>query len=169
MTDGPDDQGEMFERPGMPSDAFPSPFANDRAAMAANGGALPPDLSLIVKASPGGADHVFSVLTGYQEPPPGVELPPGTYYNTAFPGRAIAMAPQIFDGGIEFDDGAPNDAEAIARDVAAFLQWASEPELEARRRLGFRVAAFLLVLLAAMYALKRRDQIPAAPKRGAKR
>ncbi len=168
VTDGPDDEGEMFERPGLPSDAFPSPFPNDRAAMAANSGAKPPDLSLLAKASVGGADYVVAVLTGYGEPPPATEIPPGTYYNTAFPGHAIAMAPQIFDGAFEFADGAPNDAAAIARDVAAFLQWASEPELEARRAMGLRVAAFLLALLAAMYALKRRDRAVAMPKRRVK-
>ncbi|SBW03917.1 Cytochrome b/c1 [uncultured Alphaproteobacteria bacterium] len=156
VTDGPDDNGDMFERPAVPSDRFPSPFPNENAAKAANGGALPPDLSLIVKAREGGPDHVFSILTGFAPQPPDVELPPGKFYNTAFPGHAISMPPQLPDGAIEFPDGAPNDAEAIARDVTAFLQWAAEPELEERHAMGVKTVLFLFAATALMYALKRR-------------
>ncbi len=125
-------------------------------AKASNGGALPPDLSLIVKAREGGPDYVFSLITGFAPQPPDVELPPGKYYNTTFPGHAISMPPQITDGAIEFADGAPNTADAIARDVTAFLQWASEPELEERHALGVKTVLFLFAATALMYALKRR-------------
>ncbi len=156
VTDGPDDNGDMFERPALPSDRFPSPFPNDQAAMAANGGALPPDLSLIVKARMGGPDYVFSLLTGYAPQPADVELPPGKFYNTVFPGHAISMPPQLTDGAIEFPDGAPANVEAVARDVTAFLQWAAEPELEERHAMGVKTVLFLFAATALMYALKRR-------------
>jgi ubiquinol-cytochrome c reductase cytochrome b/c1 subunit len=156
VTDGPDDNGDMFERPALPSDRFPSPFANENAAKASNGGALPPDLSLIVKAREGGPDYVFSLITGFATQPPDVELPSGKYYNTTFPGHAISMPPQITDGAIDFADGTPNNADQIARDVTAFLQWASEPELEERHALGVKTVLFLFAATVLMYALKRR-------------
>ncbi len=156
VADGPDENGDMFERKGLPSDRFPAPFANDQAAMAANGGALPPDLSLIVKARMGGPDYVFSLITGFADPPGETTLPPGKYYNTVFAGNAIGMPPQISDGVVEFADGAPNDAERIARDVTAFLQWAAEPELEHRHALGVKAVLFIFALTVLFYALKRR-------------
>jgi ubiquinol-cytochrome c reductase cytochrome b/c1 subunit len=156
IPDGPDENGDMFERKGLPSDRFPAPFPNDQAAMAANGGALPPDLSLIVKARMGGPDYVFSLLTVYVEPPPEAELPSGKSYNAVFPGNAIGMPPQVTDGVVEYADGTANTAEQIARDVTAFLQWAAEPELEVRHALGVKAVLFLFVFTALFYALKRR-------------
>ena len=146
----------MFDRPALPSDRFPSPVPNENAAKAANGGALPPDLSLLTKAREGGADYVFSILTGFATQPPDVELPPGKFYNTAFAGHAISMPPQITDGAVEFADGTPNNADQIARDVSAFLQWAAEPELEERHAMGVKTVLFLFAATALMYALKRR-------------
>src|SRR5690606_17733694 len=119
--DGPDDAGDMFERPGLPSDHFQPPFANDNAARAANGGALPPDLSLVVKARKGGEDYIYGLLTGYTEPPRGAELPPGMYWNTYFPGHQIAMAPPLMDGQVTYSDGSPATAAQAARDVTQFL------------------------------------------------
>ncbi|MBN2751944.1 MAG: cytochrome b N-terminal domain-containing protein [Rhodospirillaceae bacterium] len=156
VVDGPDEAGDMFDRKGLPSDRFPSPFANDQAAMASNGGALPPDLSLIVKARMGGPDYVFSLITGYAPQPPEHDLPPGKYYNTVFAGNAISMPPQITDGTVEFTDGSANNAEQVARDVTAFLQWAADPELEERHAMGVKVVLFLFVATALFYALKRR-------------
>ncbi len=156
ITDGPDEYGDMFERKGLPSDTFPAPFPNDQAAKAANGGALPPDLSLITKARFGGADYVYSLLLGYETPPLSVELPAGKYYNTVFAGNAISMPPQIMDGMVEFTDGTPSNSEQIARDVTAFLQWAAEPELEQRHAMGVKVVLFLFFATVLFYALKRR-------------
>jgi ubiquinol-cytochrome c reductase cytochrome b/c1 subunit len=156
VPDGPDENGDMFERKGLPSDRFPAPFANDQAAMAANGGALPPDLSLIVKARMGGPDYVFSLITGFADVPGEITLPPGKSYNAVFAGNAIGMPPQIFDGVVEYADGTPNNAEQIARDVTAFLQWAAEPELEKRHALGVKAVLFLFAICVLFYALKRR-------------
>jgi len=156
ITDGPDDAGDMFERKGLPSDIFPSPFPNDQAAMAANGGALPPDLSLITKARFGGPDYVYSLLLGYGNQPMDFEVPAGKYYNAIFTGHAISMPPQISDGIVDFTDGTPNNSEQIARDVTAFLQWAAEPELEERHAMGVKVVLFLFVATVLLYGLKRR-------------
>ena len=156
ITDGPNDEGQMFQRPGRPSDRFPSPFPNEQAARAANNGAYPPDLSVIVKARKYGADYGRALLTGYQDPPPGVEVGQGMHYNRYFPGRQIAMANVLSDGMMDFADGTPATVEQMARDVTTFLAWAAEPEMEDRKRMGVRVILFLLVLGGLTYAMKRR-------------
>jgi ubiquinol-cytochrome c reductase cytochrome c1 subunit len=156
ITDGPNDQGEMYQRPGKPSDYFPPPFANDEAARAANGGALPPDLSLITKARPQGPDYVYSLLQGFHEAPPDVQGPPGTYYNVYFPGNWIGMPPPLSEGAVQYADGTPATVEQMAGDVATFLTWAGEPTLEARKQTGLKVILFLIVLTALLYASKRK-------------
>lgn len=155
VTDGPNDDGEMFQRPALPSDQFVAPFPNDKAARVANNGALPPDLSLMTKARKGGPDYVYSLLMGYQDPPADFQLGEGMSYNTVFPGHQIAMPPQIFDDLVAYEDGAPTTAADIAKDVTAFLNWAAEPELEARKNMGLKTMIFLGFLTAMMYALKR--------------
>jgi ubiquinol-cytochrome c reductase cytochrome c1 subunit len=157
VEDGPDDEGEMFMRPAKASDYFPSPFPNEQAARASNNGALPPDLSLIVKARKGGADYIYGVLTGYEEEAPeGVELMEGMYYNNAFPGHQIAMAPPLYEGGVEYADGTEATVEQEAEDVVTFLAWAAQPELEERKRMGVKVMLFLIVLTAMLFAVKRK-------------
>ncbi len=156
VQDGPNDEGEMFMRPALPSDHFVPPFPNENAARYANNGALPPDLSLMNKARMGGPDYVYSLLMGYEfEPPEGVELMPGMNYNKVFPGHQIAMPPQIFEGMVEYEDGTEATAEQIAKDITAFLNWTAEPELEQRKNIGLKTMIFLIVLTAMMYALKR--------------
>jgi ubiquinol-cytochrome c reductase cytochrome c1 subunit len=157
VQDGPNDEGDMFTRPARASDTFVSPFPNPQAARAANNGALPPDLSLITKARLGGADYLYALLTGYQDPPPeGVTLMPGMNYNKFFPGHQIGMAPPIADGIVDYPDGTAATTEQIAKDVTTFLSWAAEPELEERKNLGIRTLLFLVVLTALLYALKRK-------------
>jgi ubiquinol-cytochrome c reductase cytochrome c1 subunit len=179
VTDGPDDQGLMFTRPARLSDHFPSVFPNPQAAAFANGGAYPPDLSLMAKArsvsagfpwfvfdallfyQEGGPDYIASFLTGYRDAPPGLEPPPGTFFNVHFgSGAATAMPPQLFDGMIDYADGAPETAEQYAVDVAAFLMWTAEPHLVARKQLGFQVLIFLAAFIGLMYATKRRVWAP---------
>ena len=155
VSDGPNDAGEMFTRPGRPSDKFKAPFPNEKAARAANGGAYPPDLSLMVKARKGGADYLHALLTGYKEAPKGVTVPDGMYYNAYFPGHNIAMAAPLSDGGVEYPDGTKATVPQMAKDVTTFLAWTAEPELEARKRMGLRVLLFLLVLTGMLYAVKR--------------
>ncbi len=156
MKDGPNDDGEMFERPGRPSDRFRSPFPNEQAARAANNGALPPDLSVIVKARAGGADYIHALLTGYTDPPAGVEVMEGMHYNRYFPGHQIAMAPPLNEDQVAFHDGTPATVEQMSRDVATFLAWAAEPELEERRSLGVKILLFLTILGGLAYAVKRK-------------
>jgi len=157
VTDGPNDEGEMFRRPARPSDRFVKPFANENAARAGNNGALPPDLSLMTKARKGGADYLHALLTGYkEEPPAGVKLGEGMSYNVYFPGNQIAMAPPIADDAVEYADGTKATVDQVAADVSAFLAWAAEPELEERKRLGLKVLLFLIVFTALLYALKRQ-------------
>ncbi len=172
MKDGPGEDGEMFDRPGLPSDRFPSPFPNEQAARVANGGALPPDLSLIAKARPGwhgtfnqlfngigGPEYVYSVLTGYEEPSEELkkEQPAGKNYNPYFIGSHwIGMPPPLSDGQVDFDDGAPNTVDAMARDVSAFLAWTAEPKMEERKRLGFMTMIYLAVLALLMYLVKKK-------------
>lgn len=155
VTDGPNEKGEMFQRPATPSDRFRSPFPNDKAARAANKGALPPDLSVIAKARPGGPDYLYALLTGYREPPPGFELTRGMHYNAAFPGNQIAMPPPLSDNAVGYTDGTKRTIENYARDVSAFLMWAAEPKLEERHKVGARVMIFLLVFAVIMYLAKR--------------
>jgi ubiquinol-cytochrome c reductase cytochrome b/c1 subunit len=174
VTDGPNDQGQMFQRPGKISDYFPPPFANDQAARAALGGGLPPDMSTLAKArgydrgfpwfifeafteyEEGGPDYIHAILNGYTDPPAGFVLPPGTHYNKYFPGHAIAMPKPINDGQVKFTDGAPETVDQYGRDVAAFLMWASEPKLDERKRLGFQVMIYLIVLSALLYFTKKK-------------
>ena len=156
VMDGPNDEGEMFERPARPSDKFKSPFANDKAAAANNGGALPPDLSLITKARHGGADYIYSLLTGYAEAPQGVEVAEGKYYNKAMDGNIIAMAPPLSDGVVTYEDGTPQTVSQYSKDLATFLTWAAEPEMEHRKQMGVKVILFLAAFAALMYAVKRQ-------------
>ena len=156
VTDGPDDSGEMFERPGRPSDRLKSPYPNDEAARAANGGALPPDLSVMAKARGGGPDYIYALLIGYRDAPADMQLAEGMNYNAYFPGHQIAMPPPLSDGQVEYTDGSPVTVQQYARDVAAFLMWAAEPKLEERHELGFRIMIYLLVLAAFLFLAKRR-------------
>ncbi len=156
VQDGPNDEGDMFERPGRLSDRFVSPFPNEKAARAANGGAYPPDLSLIVKAREHGADYVHAILTGFEEPPAGVTVPVGMHYNEYFPGHMIAMAPPLSEGAVEYPDGTKATVDQMAQDVSAFLTFASEPHLEARKRMGVKVLLFLIIFTAMLYAVKRK-------------
>ncbi len=176
INDGPNDAGEMFDRPGKPSDYFQAPFANEEAAAAANGGAAPPDMSLLAKAravergfpqfvfdiftqyDAGGPDYIHSLLTGYdQTPPAGMVIPEGTHYNPYFmSGVSLKMPKSLSDGQVTYDDGSPQTVDQYARDVATFLAWASEPHMEERKKTGFRVLVFLLLFGALVYLTKRK-------------
>jgi ubiquinol-cytochrome c reductase cytochrome c1 subunit len=156
VTDGPNDQGEMFKRPAQPSDRFVSPFANEKAARAANGGAYPVDLSLITKAREHGPDYVFALLTGYKDAPAGVKLQQGMNYNVYFPGQQVAMPPPLSDGAVAFADGTQASVAQMARDVVTFLSWAAEPEMEARKQMGIKTILFLIVLSGLLYAVMRK-------------
>ncbi|PRP74227.1 hypothetical protein PROFUN_16353, partial [Planoprotostelium fungivorum] len=147
FKDGPNDEGEMFERPGKLSDHFPSPYENENAARYANNGAYPPDLSLIVKAREHHEDYILALLTGYEEAPEGMNLRQGLYYNPYFPGGALAMPPPLTEGSLEFDDGTEATIAQMAKDVTTFLIWAAEPEHDERKRLGLK-AMFLFALIA---------------------
>jgi ubiquinol-cytochrome c reductase cytochrome c1 subunit len=176
IHDGPNDEGEMFDRPGKPSDHFPAPFPNEQAAAAANGGAAPPDLSVMAKAravqrgfprfifdiftqyQEGGPDYIHSFVSGFgQKPPAGVTIPEGTYYNPHFISAASThMPPPLQDGQVAYDDGAPQTVDQYAKDVAAFLMWAAEPHLQARKEIGFRVMIFILIFGVLVYLTKRK-------------
>jgi ubiquinol-cytochrome c reductase cytochrome c1 subunit len=174
VQDGPNDDGEMFTRKAVPSDYFPSPFPNVQAAAAANNGAAPPDMSLLAKArgvtrgfpqfifdmftqyQEGGPDYIHSLLTGYQEPPAGVQVPPGGHYNPYFASAAsLAMAPPLSADQVTYEDGTPQTVDQYAKDVAAFLMWAAEPHLEERKRTGFMVMIFLLIFTGLIYLTKK--------------
>ena len=156
VSDGPNDAGEMYQRPAKPNDRFVPPFPNANAARAANNGALPPDLSLITKARAGGADYVHAILTGYRDAPKDMQLGEGMNYNPYFPGNAIAMPPPLSADQVEYADKTKATVGRMAEDVTTFLTWAAEPELEERKRLGIKVLLFLLVLTGMLYALKRK-------------
>ena len=156
VIDGPNDQGEMFERPAIPSDPFVEPFKNDQAARAANNNALPVDLSLIIKAREDGANYVYSLLTGYAEAPADFKLTPGLSYNPYFPGHQIAMPAPLSDGQVTYSDGTVTSVDQMAHDVVIFLQWAAEPEMEHRKSLGLKSMAFLVVMTLFFYVAKRR-------------
>ena len=175
IKDGPNDQGEMFERPGRPADYFPAPFPNEQAARSANAGGLPPDLSLITKArsyergfpqfifdfftqfQEQGPNYVSAVLQGFEDKTPaGVTIPDGTYYNKYFPGHAIKMPKPLSDGQVTFDDGAPATVPQYAHDVTTFLMWAAEPHMEQRKRIGLQVFVFLILFAGLMYFTKKK-------------
>jgi len=156
VTDGPNDQGEIYQRPARPSDGFVKPFANDAAARAANGGALPPDLSLMIKAREGHEDYVYSLLTGFgQTPENGETVAQGMNYNPYFPGHQIAMPAPLSENSVTYMDGTKATVEQEARDVTQFLAWASEPQMEVRKETGVKVILFLIVFAIVMYAVKR--------------
>jgi ubiquinol-cytochrome c reductase cytochrome b/c1 subunit len=174
IKDGPNEAGEMFERPGRPSDRFPSPFPNEQAARNAMSGAYPPDLSVIAKArtykrgfpafladpvilyQEHGVDYLHALLTGYSDPPAGFELQDGQAYNRFMPGRRIAMQAPLTEGSITYTDGTPQTVDQYARDVVAFLMWTAEPKLEERKRTGMRVMIFLIVFAGLLYAVKKK-------------
>jgi len=156
ISGGTDDSGEPVDRPGLPSDHFKSPFANDKAARAANGGALPPDLSLIIKARADGANYVHGLLNGYEDPPEGVTVPDGQYYNKYFPGHFLAMPPPLRDDQVEYTDGTKATLEQMSQDVVTFLSWASNPEMEARKRMGIKAVLFLCLLTGLTYTVKKK-------------
>jgi len=156
VTDGPNEDGEMFTRPGRLSDKFISPFPNVKAAAAANGGAYPPDMSVLAKARKGGANYIYSLLMGYEEAPAGYELEDGVYYNKYMPGQKIKMAEPISDGIVEYADGTETSKQQIAMDVTAFLVWAADPHLEARHKMGFKVFFYLIILLTLVYLSKQK-------------
>ena len=175
IADGPNEEGEMFERPGRPSDHFPPPYLNEQAARAVNNGAAPPDLSLMAKArgvsrgfpwflidgvtqyQEGGPDYIRALLTGFEDPPAGVTVAEGTHYNPYFASAAVlAMPPPLSDGQVAYGDGSPQTVDQYATDVAAFLMWTAEPTLVDRKRIGFQVMIFLIVFAGLMYLTKRR-------------
>lgn len=152
-----DDEGQPIDRKALPSDYFVRPYPNDKAARAANNGALPPDLSLIIKARPGGADYVYSLLTGYEAAPKDVEVGQGRYYNPYFPGHQLSMtAPLTTDGQVTYPDGTPATIDQMAKDVVTFLAWASEPEMEERKGMGVKVLFYLVIMTVVFYLTKRR-------------
>jgi ubiquinol-cytochrome c reductase cytochrome c1 subunit len=156
IKDGPNEAGDMFERDGLATDYFPNPFPNPQAAGAGFNGKAPPDLSLIVKARPNGANYLYSLLTGYgQTPHEGVVVPDGTHYNPYFPGGAILMPAPISDGQVTYQDGTKASVDQMARDVTTFLQWAAEPEMEARKQMGIKVLIYLAIFTGFMYVAKR--------------
>lgn len=153
VLDGPNADGEMFERPAKLFDALPSPYMNIEQGRAANGGAYPPDLSLMVKARHEGHNYIFSLLTGYMEPPAGREMMDGLYYNPYFPGGGISMPPPLQDEGVEYHDGTIATIAQQARDVVQFLSWTAEPEMEERKKnAGLNMAVLIFMALAAGYA-----------------
>ena len=156
VTDGPNDDGEMFTRPRRLSDKFVNPFPNIQAATAANGGAYPPDMSVLVKARKGGADYIYSLLLGYEEAPAGYELDDGVYYNKYIPGNKIMMSKPLSEGAVEYSDGTQATETQMAKDVVTFLTWAAEPNLEARHKMGFKVFIFLIILLTLVYFSKQK-------------
>ena len=179
ITDGPNDEGKMFERPPLLSDPIRGPYHNEKEARAAQNGALPPDLSLIARArgvernpswwihpflmlgdivqsyQEGGADYLYALLTGFTDPPSGFHLAEGQYYNKAFPGHQISMPPPLTDGAVTYQDGTPQKADNYSRDVAAFLSWAADPSLDQRKRIGWQVILYLIVTTGLLYLGKK--------------
>ncbi len=151
VTDGPNSDGDMYTRPARLSDSFVEPYANEQAARALNGGAYPPDMSVLVKARKGGANYIYSVLLGYDETPPGVVLDDGVYYNTYMNGNKIKMANPLSEGLVQYSDGTTATEEQMAKDVVTFLAWAAEPHLEARHKIGFRAILYLIIISILVY------------------
>lgn len=156
VTDGPNDEGEMFDRPARPSDHFKAPFPNRQASMANNNGAYPPDMSLLAKARHGGADYIYGILTGYEEAPEGTTLLPSQHWNKTMPGHIIAMAPPLADGAVMYEDGTEGTLKNYAHDVSTFLTWAAEPHMEARKRTGIMAFIFLAVCALVMRGVKKK-------------
>jgi cytochrome c1 len=170
---GPNDQGEMFERPGQLADHFPNPFPNEQAARARYN-AVPPDLSVIAKArgyergfpfwafdiftqyQEQGVDYITALLQGYVDPPQEMTIPPGAFYNKYFPGNTLVMPPPLSDGRVDYTDGAPATVEQYAKDISAFLMWTAEPHLEARKRIGLQVFVFLVIFAGLLYFTKKK-------------
>jgi ubiquinol-cytochrome c reductase cytochrome c1 subunit len=156
VTDGPNDDGDMFVRPAKLSDKFVNPYQNDKEAMVSNGGAYPPDMSVLVKARSGGADYIYSLLLGYEDPPSNVILDDGVYYNKYMYGNMIRMPNPLSDGLIEYNDGTEATEEQMAKDLVTFLAWAAEPHLEARHKIGFKAIVYLIILsILAYFSMKR--------------
>lgn len=176
IKDGPNDAGDMFERPGRPADRFPSPFPNENAARAANGGAYPPDMSVIAKArtyergfpwfvfdalpftqyQEHGPDYIHALMTGYAQAPAGMTMPAGMSYNKFFPGHMIGMPPPLQEGQVTYDDGTKGTIDQYGKDVSAFLAWAAEPHMEARKRIGLQVMLFLILFAGLVYFTKKK-------------
>jgi ubiquinol-cytochrome c reductase cytochrome c1 subunit len=151
VTDGPNEDGDMFTRPAKLSDKFVKPYENEKAAQAANGGAYPPDMSVLAKARSGGADYLYSLLLGYEAPPSGTTLDEGVYYNKYMYGNNIRMAKPLDDGLVEYSDGTTASEEQMAKDVVTFLMWAAEPHLESRHKMGFKAIVYLIILTILVY------------------
>ena len=156
VTDGPNADGEMFDRPGKLSDKFVMPYENVKAAEAANGGAYPPDMSVLVKARGGGVDYIYSLLQGYEEAPSGMILDEGVHYNKYMYGNKIKMSAPLSDGIIEYSDGTNASVEQMSKDVTTFLMWAAEPSLEARHQMGFKAILYLIILTTLVYFSMKR-------------
>ncbi|WP_440671024.1 cytochrome c1 [Candidatus Pelagibacter sp. HIMB1483] len=156
VTDGPNSDGEMFSRPGRLSDKFVMPYENVKAAQAANGGAYPPDMSVLAKARGGGVDYIYSLLQGYEDPPIGLTLDEGVYYNKYMYGNKIKMANPLSDGLVEYGDGTVASVEQMSKDVTTFLMWAAEPHLEARHQMGFKAIVYLIILTVLVYFSMKR-------------
>ena len=156
VKDGPNSDGEMFMRPGRLSDKFVMPYENEKAAQAANGGAYPPDMTVLVKARGGGVDYIYSLLQGYEDPPAGVTLDDGVYYNKYMYGNKIKMSNQLSDGLVEYSDGTNASVEQMAKDVTTFLMWTAEPHLETRHKMGFKAIIYLIILTILVYFSMKR-------------
>ena len=156
VIDGPNDEGEMFERPAKPSDRFVGPFANDQEARASNNGSYPPDLSVITKARVNGVNHIYNLLIGYTDPPDNFEIGEGMYFNQWIKGNQIAMAPPLDDGYVDYDDGTENTLSQLSEDVVTFLAWSAEPELEARKNMGIKVILFFIIFGIIVYLAKQK-------------
>ena len=164
VADGPNDSGEMFKRSGKPSDKFSMPFPNEKAARSVNGGAYPPDMSVLVKARAGGPDYIYSILLGYEKAPKDIKIEDGVYYNKYMPGHKIKMPKPLNKDSVKYSDDTEASEEQMAKDVVTFLTWAAEPHLEARKRIGFKTTIYLLILTALVYLVKQKIWLRVKPK-----
>ena len=156
VLDGPNSDGEMFTRPAKLSDKFVKPYENVEASKAANGGAYPPDMSVLAKARIGGADYIYSLLLGYEDPPADIKLDEGVYYNKYMYGNKIKMSAPLSDGLVEYNDGTAATEEQMAKDITTFLMWSAEPHLETRHKTGFRVIVYLIILSVLVYLTMKK-------------